>query len=245
MVAAGRHIRFLASVRNEDEALLAMAGGADIIDCKEPRTGALGALPLDVVAHVRHVVPAHLPVSATIGDVPCEPAPVVAAVGAMAATGVDYVKIGFFPGGDARAVIAALKHQNIARAQLVAVLFADQQPDLSLVPDLASAGFAGVMLDTAAKAGGSLLAHQPLSNLSAFVKSARSAGVFAGLAGSLRLEDIDRLRAAEPDFLGFRGALCTGAQRAATLDARALAAVRAALSAPAQQTMPKQKAAVS
>ncbi len=62
-----------ASVTSEAEVLCAASGGADIIDCKDPAMGALGALPHVVVARIREAVPAHIPVSATIGDPPPEP----------------------------------------------------------------------------------------------------------------------------------------------------------------------------
>lgn len=39
----------LASVRSQEEAEIALAQGADIIDCKEPAHGALAALPLNIV----------------------------------------------------------------------------------------------------------------------------------------------------------------------------------------------------
>ena len=49
-------VRFLASVRSAEEARVALAGGADIIDAKEPLAGALGAVALDEIAHVVQVV---------------------------------------------------------------------------------------------------------------------------------------------------------------------------------------------
>ena len=39
----------LASVRSVAEAELALAGGADVIDLKDPSQGALGALPLSLI----------------------------------------------------------------------------------------------------------------------------------------------------------------------------------------------------
>ena len=39
-------MRLLISVRSVDEALLVAANGADFIDLKEPREGALGGLPV-------------------------------------------------------------------------------------------------------------------------------------------------------------------------------------------------------
>ena len=228
-MGAHRAVRLLASVTCEAEARLAAAGGADIIDCKDPAAGALGALPSAVVARIRAAVPAHVPVSATIGDLPAEPEPVLEAARAMAATGCDIVKIGLFPGGDAQATIRHLGRHLAPHASLVAVLMADAPCDPALVPALGEAGFAGVMLDTATKDGRTLRDHRDPPSLRAFIAEARAARLFAGLAGSLRLTQIPELLALAPDVLGFRGALCRASDRTSTLDASALAAVRRAI----------------
>ena len=83
---------FLASVTGADEAEIALAQGADIIDLKDPGTGALGALPLDVVGATVEAVAGRRPTSAVAGNLPMEPDVMVAAVAALAATGVDTVK---------------------------------------------------------------------------------------------------------------------------------------------------------
>jgi len=224
-----RFVRLLASVTSEAEACLAAAGGADLIDCKDPAAGALGALSPETVARIRAAVPAHIPVSATIGDLVAEPEPVLAAASAMAAAGCDIVKVGLFPGGDACETIAHLGRHLAPQVPLVAVLIADAQLDDALVPALGTAGFAGVMLDTAAKDGRTLLDHRTPEMLRTFIAEARAAGLFAGLAGSLRLAQIPELLALGPDVLGFRGALCRASDRRSALDAAALAAVRRAI----------------
>lgn len=228
-MAAHRFVRLLASVTSEAEARLAAARGADIIDCKDPAAGALGALSGETVTCIRAAVPAHVPVSATIGDLVAEPEPVLAAARAMAATGCDIVKVGFFPGGDARATIAHLGRNLSTQTSLVAVLMADAPLDLALVPALGAAGFAGVMLDTATKDGRTLLDHRAPDELRAFITEACRANLFAGLAGSLRLAQIPDLLALGPDVLGFRGALCCASDRRNALDAGALSAVRRAI----------------
>jgi uncharacterized protein (UPF0264 family) len=224
-----RHIRFLASVRNEDEARLALAEGADIVDCKEPAAGALGALPCDVVAAVRGAMPSHIPVSATVGDLPCEAAILCNAALAMAGTGVDYVKIGFFPGTEPKPTIAALGQLDLGRTRLVAVMFADLEPDFGLIEHMAAAGFAGVLLDTAGKNNGAIVEHMTHGRMVQFVALARANALFAGLAGSLRLEHIAPLCAVAPDIMGFRGALCAGSQRKGALDMVSTRAVARAL----------------
>ncbi len=100
--------KFLASVTTAAEARVAVAGGADIIDCKDPLTGALGALPVQTVRCIRDAVGEACPVSATIGDLAGPVEAVADAARAMAATDIDYVKVGFFPQGNAQATIAAL-----------------------------------------------------------------------------------------------------------------------------------------
>lgn len=220
--------RMLASVATPAEAALALDGGADFIDLKNPAAGALGALPADVLSACVAVVGGRRPVSATIGDVPLDPPRVVEAVERTAATGVDIVKIGLFD-GDLQGCLAALKGRP---GRLIAVLFADRSPDLSRLGPLAAAGFHGVMLDTADKAAGPLLRHMDVPALAGFVARARGLGLLTGLAGSLRLADVPMLTALRPDYLGFRGALCGAGGRAGALDPQAFAAVHRALHAP-------------
>ena len=189
---------FLASVRSVDEALMCVQAGADIIDCKDPVQGALGALPHDVVRAIRQAVPADVTVSATVGDLLPDPATMTTAVAAMAATGVDYVKIGIFPGGDAKAMLKALARGHFLKARLVGLLLADRDPDFSLIDDMAGAGFAAVMLDTAAKSGGALPDVMDAARLQSFITAAQRAGMLAGLAGSLRLKHIAPLLPLKP-----------------------------------------------
>ncbi len=224
-------VRLLASVTNEAEARLAAVLGADVIDAKNPAEGALGALQHAVVIRIVDAVGGRVPVSATIGDLPFEAVPVASAAETMAATGVDYVKIGVFPARDAMATIERLGGLQLGACRLVAVLLADRVPDFTLVPALARAGFAGVMLDTADKESGALTDVITKQLLRAFIALARGEGLFAGLAGALRHHHIPELLDLEPDILGFRGALCEGALRTGMIDPKAISKIRAAISA--------------
>lgn len=220
---------FLASVRSAAEAELVVSAGADIVDLKEPRAGALGALSAPVVQEALSAVAGRRPVSATIGDLPMEPVLIADAVARTAALGVDFVKIGVFPGGAPLACLDALEAQAARGTRLVALLFADCRPDFSLIDHAADCGFAGVMLDTMVKDGGTLRDHLDDAALARFAGRARARGLLVGFAGSLALADIPALVPLAPDYLGFRGALCQGA-RQDELDFRAVQAVRAALS---------------
>jgi len=217
--------RFLASVADADEAAIALAHGADVIDAKNPAAGALGALPPEAVQAIVAAIDARRPVSAVTGDLPMQPDLVVAAATALASTGVDFVKIGLFAQDGREACIRALA--PLARSvKLVGVLFADQGFDLKLLPLLAASGFAGAMIDTAQKGGQRLLDHLGPAQLVGFVEACRELGLLSGLAGSLEAPDIPRLVPLAPDFLGFRSALCGANGRSGPIEAAAIAALR-------------------
>lgn len=218
----------LASVNSLEEAARVLDAQVDIIDLKQPEQGALGALETGLVKEIVTDINGRCPVSATVGDLPMQPALVFDAVKAMAETGVDYIKIGFFPGGDWLATVdklAALTKQYA----LIAVLFADTQPDLSIIAALKDACFKGVMLDTMDKQKGSLTQVMDQTAIGQFVAQAKACQLLCGLAGSLRLADIAGLMAYRPDYLGFRGALCQQHNRTAQLDAEAIIRIRQAI----------------
>jgi uncharacterized protein (UPF0264 family) len=213
-------MRLLVSVRSVDEALMAAAGGADFIDLKEPRAGALGGLPLptvrDIVAALR-TQGSRLPVSATIGDLPMhELASILSRVDAVRGCGVDYVKVGIAPEPAAAAVLEALA---AAAGPVVPVFIADRGLDFSLIAR--ALRFPAVMVDTADKLAGSLFDLASMAELRRFVACARDAGALAGLAGALRLEHLPALAELAPDFAGFRSAVCA-ADRGSALDGRRL-----------------------
>lgn len=206
---------FLASVTSVEEARIVLECGADIVDLKNPHAGALGALPLDTVRDIVRFVDGRKPVSATIGDLPMQPALLANAISEMSDTGVDIVKIGFFEQpAEAGQYAACLQGMaRLARSmQLVAVMFADGtfHPE---VQDMADAGFYGVMLDTATKDGRSLREVYTSEQLQDFVRQARQHALLVGLAGALQVQDIYELLRYQPDYLGFRSALCANGMR--------------------------------
>ena len=221
--------RMLASVSDLNEALQVLNIDVDIIDLKQPSRGALGALKPAVVKSIVTAIDGQCPVSATVGDLPMRPEVVVQAVKDMAATGVDYIKIGFFPGDDWLGTLAALADLAASGLSLIGVLFADTQPDFTILAALKDAGFKGVMIDTMDKQKGSLTQLLSPSDIKGFVELAVRHKLLCGLAGSLRLEDISQLKTYQPDYLGFRGALCQQHNRTARLDEQAIKTIKASL----------------
>src|SRR5207249_701962 len=101
-------MRLLVSVRGPVEARAALAGGADVIDAKDPARGALGAVSAERLAAIRRTVGAARPVSAALGDAHDA---VAAWVAAVRAAGLFAALAGRLSGADfatARAVGAEL-----------------------------------------------------------------------------------------------------------------------------------------
>lgn len=218
--------KMLASVRNRHEAEIALQAGADIIDLKEPSRGALGAVDTKEIIDIVALVDGRRLTSAASGDLPMEPDVVRAKVDELAATGVDFIKIGFFPSDYLADCVKGLAGIAATR-KLVAVLFADHVYPENVLDIFVEAGFHGVMIDTADKTKGRLLQHMSTDRIGAFVADCHARGLTVGFAGSLEAPDVPRLLAYNPDFLGFRGALCENLARDAAIDRDAALKVRA------------------
>ena len=224
----------LASVRSLDEARLLLHAGADIIDLKEPAGGVLGALPPAVVKEIVIDIDGRLPVSATIGDIDGEPERLLTAIREMAATGVDFVKVGLFDQSESSKLIRVLGDLALEDIRVVLVVFAENDGVRIDLTEVAGTGLSGVMLDTVDKGSGSLLQKVPLECLGQFVEGARRCGLTSGLAGALRAEDVPVLLPLAPDFLGFRGALCKGG-REQSICVRRSQIIRALIAEPVRE----------
>jgi (5-formylfuran-3-yl)methyl phosphate synthase len=208
----------LVSVSNLAEAETAISADVDILDMKNPAEGALGRLKLETIADIAAICQGSVVSSATIGDLPMQPALLATEVERVIEAGVDIVKIGFFGQGWHEDCAAAIGRIGKGRVKLIAVMMADQSPDFSMLETLKSAGFYGVMLDTAIKDGKCLLDHQSINALSDFCRLAKAQGMVVGLAGSLNSTHIQDLVKLTPDYLGFRGAVCHQTSRTADLE---------------------------
>jgi uncharacterized protein (UPF0264 family) len=223
-------MRMLVSVRDVPEALLAAHGGADFIDLKEPRDGALGGLAVATIAAIVRALrergstlPRGLPVSATIGDLPMSA--ILERVDAVAACGVDYVKVGIERDARATAVLDALASRGHA---IVPVFIGDRGLDFEAVAHACALKFPALMVDTADKVAGSLFDVLSDAELRRFVSVVRASGALVGLAGALRRPQLAALHVLAPDFAGFRSAVCAG-DRSGALDAQRLRSLAMAL----------------
>lgn len=199
----------LASVRSADEAFDAAQAGAELIDLKEPRAGALGGVATGDIARIVIALRARYPVrpiSATIGDWPNHALDdITGRVLEVAAAGVDYVKVGISPGAGAE---RCLRHLASLPAAVVPVLLSDEGVDRALAALAAQLGFVGIVFDTAGKDGRTLFDCVDVQTLAACIADARARGTMSAVAGSLGWRDLHTIRLLAPDIAGFRGALC-------------------------------------
>src|SRR5438132_549463 len=217
----------------------ARLGGADVIDAKNPRRGALGAVSEATLRAIRAA--AGRPFSAALGD--AGGLAILARRSRVAAQlGASYVKVGFrdiqtTAAVHARAVAALEAAAARPGTRVVLVAYADWRRAGSAAPrvviDVAAAtGAAGVLLDTAYK-DAALFALWSPEIVRAWVAAVQRAELFAALAGSLTARDVPLVRALGADLVGVRGAACVGGRLGRVTRARV-----AALSALARGSAP-------
>jgi hypothetical protein len=228
-------MRLLVSVRDQHEAVAALAGGADVIDAKDPTSGPLGALPIPVLRDICAVTRDAYLVTAALGDADDEAA-IEHLAGAYAAAGARLVKVGFAGVSNVDRTVsllaAAVRGATTSgggHCGVVAVAYADANRVASLAHDALAeaavrAGTAGVLLDTANKDGAGLRELLSQGALAAWVTHAHEAGLLVAVAGRLGPDDLGFVRDAGADIAGVRGAACEGGRtgRVTTERVRAL-----------------------
>lgn len=211
----------LVSVRSAAEAAAALAGGAALIDVKEPNRGPLGRADAQVLAEVACRVGDNCPVSAACGELLAEP------VGTLPPK-IVYAKWGLAGCGPRQdwqtALLQAARQlrQLAPRCSVVAVAYADWQRADAPRPDQVCAfavqhGFAAFLLDTWSKDGTHLLDWVHPELIQQWVRQCRQAGVRVALAGSLSEQQIVQLKPLHPDWFAVRGAVCREGRREAAV----------------------------
>lgn len=217
-------MKLLISSKDEKEAAEAIAGGADIIDVKNPKESALDASFPWVIKRIREIAPKNIEVSCALGDLPNLPGAMSLAALGAATTGVDYVKAGLY--GLKTKEEAVYLMQGVTKAisdynssiKVVVTGYADAKRvgsvDPLLVPKIARKAEADVaMIDTVVKDGKNLFTFLTIDQLKDFVDAAHDYGLKAALAGSLCKEDLLMVYALGADVVGMRGAACTHRDR--------------------------------
>jgi (5-formylfuran-3-yl)methyl phosphate synthase len=205
--------QLLVSVRDAAEAAAALAGGADLIDIKEPSRGAMGRADASMIVAVVREVAGRVPVSAALGELrECS----LNSIAAELPRRLTYVKWGLsgLGGEHWEKPLLPVSHL-LAAAAPVAVAYADWvRAEAPRPADVA--GYVSqkpwkvLLIDTFEKDGSTLLNWLTMDEVSKMVRRCQDAGKRAALAGSLTAAEIDRLRDVRPDWFAVRGAACDG-----------------------------------
>lgn len=221
--------RLLVSVRDAQEALFALDGGADIVDVKEPNRGSLGAADRETLLRIAAAIGSQVPLSLALGEL------------------CDFVQLpfddvlrsyGFAKLGLANCAGNTNWQQNWQEVYAalpewmtrVAVVYADYQraktPAPSTIVQAAHALGCGVLLiDTHCKSHGDLFDVCETELLRKTITQARRFGMKIALAGSLSIPKFGRAIDLGADILAVRGAVCRGT-RAESLDPELVVEVR-------------------
>lgn len=216
--------QLLVSVRSPEEALAALAGGAALIDVKEPSRGSLGRADDRVIHAVARAIAGRRPVSAAVGE--------WIDGGEIPDVDLAYVKWGLAGcrrnerwqrewrrlldrPSSPRPVLVAYADWECARAPSVEEVFA-------LACDHAGSV---LLIDTHCKDAGpgkrrpTLLDWLPAGAIEDLCAQAREAKVKVALAGSLGVHEIRMLLPSRPAWFAVRGAACVAGDRQAVVQA--------------------------
>jgi uncharacterized protein (UPF0264 family) len=215
----------LVSVRSKVEALAALAGGASIIDVKEPKNGPLGRASFDVWREVREAVPEPVPVSVALGELIDWSSVAGAEVPSSAWSGVAFRKLGLSHAPTDwidcwRNLRRKWGECGFSQPAWVAVVYIDWQnagaphPESIIQAARAIPECQGVLFDTWDKS------RCPGIDLTwkRHIDRVRDSRRFVAIAGSLDVDAISRLAPLEPDIFAVRGAACAGGNRLAPID---------------------------
>jgi hypothetical protein len=204
--------------------LEAVAGGADIIDVKNPLEGALGANYPWVIKRIKEITPKNLEVSCTLGEIGNFPGSVSLAALGAASLGIDYIKVGLYGIETPEEAIFLLQNVNRAakecnpKIKIAVAGYADAERIGAihplLIPEIAHKAQVEVaMIDTSIKDGKNLFDYLSIESLKKFINSTHGFGLEAALAGSLRKQDLPVVYGLGADIAGLRGAACTNNNR--------------------------------
>ncbi len=208
------------SVRSSAEALAALAGGANLIDIKEPVHGPLGRADASVWEAVRAVVPVHVPLSVALGELT-----EACSLPETLPAGIGYAKLGLAGAGSGWIHQWSQVRARFPSVVWVAVSYSDWElakaphPDHVLEAAIDADTCGVILVDTYIKSNASSLDSSCLP----WVERARQAGLKIVLAGGLDLSAIRRLAPLRPDWFAVRGAACVKGDRTDRIDTQLVA----------------------
>ena len=213
-------MKLLISIKNKTEALEIFKSECDVIyDIKNPDEGSLGANFPTVISDIRDLLPEYVKISATIGDMPNLPGTASLAAYGASMLGVTFVKVGLFGVKTYSQTTFMLKKISESvktfcpKVKVVAGVYADykniESINISNIQKIAkNCNIDGILMDTANKNKTKLFDFVKNDELKEFVNKAHKYDLFVALAGSLDVNDVERIWSTGADIFGVRGAVC-------------------------------------
>jgi (5-formylfuran-3-yl)methyl phosphate synthase len=225
----------LVSVRNVAEARIALQGGVDLIDIKQPQRGALGACDAQTIIEIAAEIAEQVPVSVALGEL----RDFKTLRRPLQLTGIQFAKFGLAGMADVANWKVQLLDAWAELAELiapVAVIYADscqaRAPARSEILNLARTSRCGaVLVDTFLKDGRNVFEHLSPAELRILSQQVRDAGKLFVLGGSLDDRTIPIAAELGIDYVAVRGAACKHS-RTSEIDAGRIAKIAQVLRAP-------------
>jgi (5-formylfuran-3-yl)methyl phosphate synthase len=205
--------QLLVSVRDADEAKVALDAGADVIDVKEPLRGSLGAADSKTIAEIIRVVRGKVPVSVALSELIDSPS-----TSELLQSNPTFAKVGLagcLSRADWRCQWKSLLSGFPDVTLPVAVVYADElaaksPAPLEIIEHATRLQCVAVLVDTWDKTAGSLTTHWSFDRICSFVLDVQSRGMKAVIAGGLTFASFPLIALAKPDLIAVRGAACAG-----------------------------------
>jgi (5-formylfuran-3-yl)methyl phosphate synthase len=248
--------QLLVSVRNAVEAIIAIGGGADIIDVKEPFHGSLGCAAPKTIREISLALKSLngplAPLSLALGELTewhCSPTCPQVGIqthqkqlsdlrATIESSSPQFLKLGL--AGTFPSRIAWRTEWQRVQASIqgdhswVAVAYADHSaaaaPPVADVLHAAIETSAAVLLiDTYTKDGTSLCDHLTFSELTNLRHETSQHGIQLALAGRISVSDLPQLISVQPDIIAVRSAVCEHSNRTASISEKRIHEFRNAL----------------
>ncbi len=239
--------KLLVSVRSVTEAYEALAGGADVIDIKEPANGPLGAASFKAIKQIAQCVTdesPRTPITVALGElelssldrfIATQIAP-IAEISEIVALKVGLAGLKDQPWQSGLAELKQSIETQPGGCELVAVAYADDEvansPTAEQVFSAANRlGLRGFLIDTYHKEKSpkslnpGLLGTISQDRLAELFEVVHLMEITVAVAGSLNLDQIEAMMLLKPDIIGVRGAACEGG-RAGTVSRDKVKAMR-------------------
>jgi len=203
---------FVAKITDRDEAEIAIASGADMLELSGPQKLDAALLqPLLAAVAGRSTLAAYVGTPSEAAD--------------ARALRIGTLLIDVDPGPALEAFAAPLRPTSS-----IAVVHADNPAILASLPEifprLVRAGFGGILVDVSSRGQGRLLDHMDIAALASLADVCGAAGLTVGFSGGLEAPDIARLLPLRPATLHFDKALREPHETTGRYDPKAMRIIR-------------------